>query len=92
MNVSDLPLPPDLIDFVRVKMNTGEYANESEVVCEALIFLRERDRARASRLKELRSEIQIGLDEIRRGESKPFDANEIKAEVRKRLAASDTSL
>ncbi|HQU42480.1 MAG TPA: type II toxin-antitoxin system ParD family antitoxin [Pirellulales bacterium] len=89
MDVSNLTLPPDLADFLRVKMSTGEYGSEGEVVREALTFLRERDQARAVRLKELRGEIQIGLDQLERGDSRPFDANEIKAEVRRRLASAD---
>jgi antitoxin ParD1/3/4 len=87
MHLSNMALPPDLAEFVRVKMSTGEYTNEGEIVREALTFLRERDEIRATRVQQLRGEIQIGIDEIERGESKPFDAGEIKAEVRRRLAA-----
>lgn len=92
MVLANVALPPDLIDFVRAKMSTGDYSSENEVVCEALAFLRERDEARAVRLKHLRSETQIGLDEIDRGETMPFDADEIKAEVRRRLATGDASV
>lgn len=88
MTVSNLTLPPDLADFVRGKMSTGEYTSEAQVVCEALAFLRERDEARALRLKELRAEIQIGLDQLDRGDARPFDADEIKAEVRRRWPVS----
>lgn len=87
MNVSGLALPADLAEFVHVKMRTGEYATENEVVCEALAFLRERDQLRASRLQRLRREIQIGIDQFDRGEWKPFDVHDIKDEVRKRLGA-----
>jgi Arc/MetJ-type ribon-helix-helix transcriptional regulator len=66
-------------------MSTGDYSTENEVLCEALAFLRERDKACAARLKELQREVKVGLDDLDRGESKPFDANEIKAEVRRRL-------
>ena len=59
MDVSGLAPPPDLAEFVHVKMRTGEYVTETEVVCEALAFLRERDELRASRLQQLRREIQI---------------------------------
>lgn len=92
MDVSKLPLPPDLREFVRVKMRTGEYASENEVVCEALSFLRERDQIRAMRLAELRRAVQIGVDQLDRGDSKPFDAEELKAEVRKRLATDDANV
>lgn len=87
MDVSVLTLPPDLVEFVRFKMTTGEYSSEKEVVCEALAFLRERDEWRRQRLDRLQREIQIGRDQLDRGDSKPFDAHEIKDEVRRRLAA-----
>lgn len=87
MEVSGLLLPPDLMEFVRVKMNTGEYASENEIVCEALTFLRERDELRSTRLSQLKREVQIGLDQIDRGDWKAFNAQEIKDEVRKRLTA-----
>lgn len=86
MNASSLPLPPELREFLQTKMSTGQYASENDVVCEALTFLRERDQARAARLTELRRDIQIGLEQLDRGDSKPFNPHEIKAEVRRRLA------
>lgn len=91
MDVSSLALPPHLVEFVRVKMNTGEYASENEVVCEALTFLRERDELRSKRLRDLQSEVRMGRDQLARGDSRPFDAQEIKDEVRKRLAADSTN-
>jgi antitoxin ParD1/3/4 len=91
MVLANVSLPPDLVEFVRTKMSTGDYSSENEVVCEALAFLRERDVARAVRLKNLRREIQLGLDALDRGESKPFDADEIKAEVRRRLAGGNAT-
>lgn len=87
MDVSGLTLPPELLEFVHIKMRTGEYATENEVLCEALTFLRERDQVRANRLQQLRREIQVGIDQFDRGESKLFDVQDIKAEVRKRLGA-----
>lgn len=89
MNASSLPLPPELREFLQTKMRTGEYASENEVVCEALTFLRERDQARAARLTELRRDIQIGLDQLDRGDCKPFNPHEIKAELRRRLATEN---
>ena len=41
----------------------------SEVVREALRLLDERDRMREMRLEDLRKDIQIGLDQLDRGES-----------------------
>lgn len=86
MDVSAQTLPPDLAEFVRFKMTTGEYTSENEVLCEALSFLRERDELQRQRLERLQREIQFGRDQLDRGDSKPFDAGEIKAELRRRLA------
>lgn len=86
MDVTANTLPPDLAEFVRSKMTTGEYASQNEVVCEALSFLRERDELRRQRLERLQREIQIGRDQLDRGDSRPFDAGAIKAEVGRRLA------
>jgi antitoxin ParD1/3/4 len=88
MDVSGLALPPDLAEFVRSKMTSGKYASEYEVVREALVLLRERDQVRAQRIEQLRREIQMGVDQFDRGESKSFDVQEIKEVVRKRLGAN----
>lgn len=87
MDVSVRTLPPDIVEFVRCKMTTGEYLSESEVVCEALALLRERDEWRRQRLDRLQREIQIGRDQLDQGDCKPFDVHEIKDEVRRRLAS-----
>ncbi|HET6881670.1 MAG TPA: hypothetical protein VFI31_16010 [Pirellulales bacterium] len=47
--------------------------------------MRERDELRSKRLQQLRSEVQVAADELDRGDSSPFDAPQIKAEIRKRL-------
>jgi antitoxin ParD1/3/4 len=86
MSFADLTLPPELDAFVRTKVAEGEYQTPNEMVCTALMFLRERDRSREMRLQELRKEVQIGLDELDRGLGVPLDMNEIREEVKRRLA------
>lgn len=39
-------LPTEMVDFVREKIKTGEYATEGEVICDGLRILFSRDRAR----------------------------------------------
>ena len=65
MNVS---LTPRLEEYVKEKVKSGLYNSSSEVVREALRLMEERDRLRDIRLDELRKEIQIGIDQIERGE------------------------
>ena len=84
MNVS---LTPELETLVQEKVKTGMYHSASEVVRAGLRLLQEQDAVYAIRLEELRREIQIGLDEINRGEVVPFDPADIMRQVHERLAA-----
>lgn len=83
MNVS---LTPRLEKLVIKKVASGLYHSASEVVREGLRLLEEHDEVRQQRLKELRHEIALGLEEARKGGSKPLDMAAIRAEVRKRAA------
>jgi len=82
MNVS---LTPELEEYIEQKIETGRYHSASEVVREALRLLEEHDQLRQIRLKELRKDIQVGLES---GKSTPLDIEEIKKEGRKRLSKS----
>ncbi len=80
MNVS---LTPELERLVGVKVKTGMYHSASEVIRDALRLLIERDRLRELRVEELRKEIQVGLDELDRGEG--ISGPEAIADLRARL-------
>ena len=91
MNVS---LTPELEDFINGKVRTGMYHSASEVVREGLRMLKEQDEIRQLRLDQLRREVDIGLDQLERGEYTEYDATnihtlveEVKAEGQKRIAA-----
>ncbi len=60
MNVS---LTPELEQFVHSQVKTGRYLSASEVVCEALRLLEERDRLREIRIETLRQEIVLGIEQ-----------------------------
>ena len=83
MNVS---LTPELEKMINAKVSTGRYHSASEVVREALRLLEEQEQVRRWRMEELRREIDRGIEQIERGEVSRFNAGEIKAEGRKRLA------
>ncbi|HVX62226.1 MAG TPA: type II toxin-antitoxin system ParD family antitoxin [Pirellulales bacterium] len=87
MDIPNLPLPPDLEEFVSGAVASGKYSTQGDLLREALLVLRDRDRLRESRLQELRKEVQIGLEQSERGECGPWDIEEIKAEVRQRLTS-----
>ena len=84
MNVS---LTTRLEKLVNQKVTGGLYHSASEVIRAGLRLLEEQDEIRQLRLKELRHEIALGLEEAQRGESKPLDMGSIRAEVSRRAAA-----
>jgi antitoxin ParD1/3/4 len=83
MNVS---LTPELEEFVSRKVESGMYSSASEVVRESLRLLREQDLLKQIRLEELRKEIGLGIEQLERGQSRPFDADDIKRRICERVA------
>jgi putative addiction module CopG family antidote len=85
----EIRLLPELEELIRRKVEAGEYDTASDLVTHAVYLLDTRDRMRAVQLEELRREVQIGLDECKRGEVEPFTketARRIKERGRQRLA------
>ena len=72
MNVS---LTPELESLVDEKVQTGMYQTASEVVREALRLLKQRDE---TKLRELRETIQVGIDQLERGEYTECDAANVR--------------
>lgn len=70
MNIS---LTPELEKLVRNKVKAGRYHSSSEVLREGLRLLDERDHYFDEKLKALKHEIAIGIDQADRGEVAPFD-------------------
>jgi antitoxin ParD1/3/4 len=77
MNVS---LTPELEQLVHEKVKSGRYLSASEVVCEGLRLLEERDHLYKARLAELQKEITIGVEEAERGEL--YDSETVIQELR----------
>ena len=61
------------------KVKSGRYLSASEVVREALRLLEERDRLQQMKLKTLRQELMVGVEQIERGEI--VDGDEVFAEL-----------
>jgi antitoxin ParD1/3/4 len=64
MNIS---ITPELEKFVQAQVASGKYKSASELVCDALCLLIEREELRFNRLEELSQEIQVGVDQARNG-------------------------
>lgn len=82
MNVS---LTSELEKLVNDRVRSGMYSSASEVVREALRLLHAQEELRQQKLEDLRREIQVGLDQLNRGEGVPLDVAKIKSRLRKRL-------
>ena len=82
MNVS---LTPQLEKLVNERVRSGMYSSASEVIREALRLWNEHEELRRRKLEDLRKEIQIGLDQAKRGEVAPLNVARIKSRLRKRL-------
>ncbi|MFO7609303.1 MAG: type II toxin-antitoxin system ParD family antitoxin [Candidatus Krumholzibacteriia bacterium] len=85
MNVS---VGREFEEFVRAKVASGDYASVSEVVRDGLRLLREKELLLEARLQSLRGEIQKGIDQAERGESR--DGETVMAELRAKLLARMT--
>ena len=86
MNVS---LTPQLEKLIHKEIKCGRYSSASEVVRDALRLLSDRKKQRERKLEELRRDLQVGIDQLDRGEGIPFDdklVERIKREGRRRLA------
>ena len=72
-------LPPDLEKFVASEIESGKYLTPSEVVVDGLYKLKYSQMSDEEKLKELRQEIQKGIDSPHR------DADEVMDELKARF-------
>ena len=69
-------------EIVKAKMISAGYADAAAFIADVVLRIDEFDRLK---LERLRREIQLGLDELNRGEGLPFDMDEINREVDREL-------
>ena len=81
-----IALTPEMVDEVRLAVNSGDYASSSEVIREALRDWRRKRAIQDQEIKELRGLWRTGLES---GNGEYGSMEEIKQAARKRLAESD---
>lgn len=64
---------------IRDALESGRYLSDGEVIAGALNEFRIREEIRRGKLAELKAKIQVGLDELDRGETAEFDLQEFLA-------------
>jgi antitoxin ParD1/3/4 len=74
----DISLTPQTESFVRYKLNSGSHHSLSDLINEALFLMSEREK----RLVELKTDIQIGIEQAERNEL--VDAEVVFAALQKR--------
>lgn len=83
-----IALPRDMADAVTAKVAGGEYANESEVICDGLRALFVRDRAIE---QWLRAEVTSVYDKLKADPSRALTSEQVRASLaaaRRRRAAA----
>ena len=68
-------IPLDLEQFVQQQLSSGEYQSEEEVVTAGLHVLRELKRRQA----EFRQDVQVGVEQLDRGEGIKLAPEELRA-------------
>jgi len=71
MNVS---LTPELEAMISEKVRSGLYGSASEVVRASLRLLKDQDELKRIRFEELKRDIQLGIDELDRGEATEYES------------------
>lgn len=87
----NIPLTPELEEFVRETVESGIYLSASEIELEALRKLHEHDQLRALQLDVLKRQIAEGVGDIVRSNATVLDAESIKARGRSALASRSKS-
>jgi antitoxin ParD1/3/4 len=68
MSTLNIDLPEPLDAFVQAQIGAGDYRDAADVVQAGLRLLKSQTEADAAKVERLRAAIQVGLDELERGE------------------------
>jgi antitoxin ParD1/3/4 len=85
MNVN---LTPELVSFIRNRVESGKYNNQSEVVREGLRLLMDREDTKAASIAYLKGALKEGLTDLEEG--RVYDGPQVFEELKAELRASAT--
>jgi antitoxin ParD1/3/4 len=68
MTTLNIDLPEPLDAFIQAQVGAGDYRDAADVVQAGLRLLKSQTEAQTAKLERLRAAIQVGLDELERGE------------------------
>jgi antitoxin ParD1/3/4 len=78
--------PPDLQSYVDEAIASGAYPDVHALILDAVYRHRDFELTRRRKYEELKKEIQIGIDQLDRGQSKELDMADVRKRVREHLA------
>ena len=81
----NISLPPKLEEKIAARVASGEYADPSDVVREALRLFEKYEQIEATH-RRLREAVMKGVEELHRGESEPFSEDTVKDIERRGMA------
>jgi antitoxin ParD1/3/4 len=84
--MSDYHFPPDLQPYVDEMLKSGRYEHVSDLLVEAVYLHRDAELSRRRKYEELKKEIQLGLDQLDRGESAEWDFAALRRRVHEEVA------
>ena len=84
--MSDYHFPADLQPYVDEMLKSGRYEHVSELILEAVYLHRDAELTRYRKYAELKKEIQLGLDQLDRGESAEWDFADLRRRVHQEVA------
>lgn len=77
----DVTIHPDLQKFIEEQIMAGNYSTPDAVINSALAHLQNHVEFPPEDLDELKREIQVGIEELERGEGEEWDPEALWAEV-----------
>ncbi|MFN6212025.1 MAG: type II toxin-antitoxin system ParD family antitoxin [Microcystis sp.] len=81
--MNTIQLTPEIENLIAQQIKTGKYQDDLAVIQEGLRLLAERDRIYRGRFEELKREVMIGVEELRRQEG--INAEEVFSELEEDL-------
>ena len=86
-----ITLPAEMAQTVKGAVKNGDYASSSEIVREALRDWQHKRRLQEGELEQLRADVRDGIDDLKAGRVRNFDADRIVKKGESRLAAREPS-
>jgi antitoxin ParD1/3/4 len=79
-------LNPKMREFVEAKVKSGQFDSPDDVVNGALAVLKAQEVESAEDIEELRRLVAVGIEQLERGDSAPWDPEDLKRRVREAAA------